>query len=409
MGGRRARARNFLEWPTMRARVVAAAHSFRRSAAPRAAPSSPGGRSRPSRRCACSSPWTSRSCCWRSGRGRSSSASRRRGARAWRWWRRGRGAVLELDGRAKFRNGLVTRTALGRPWRPTPRARAAAPPPPRSPTPSPTSSLAAAAPPLRDRRLRRPAARAAFLRRHANATPPASISAPIPPPPPPRCRRGSRARPDLRRRPPPHRPRRAELRTATLSSSTCRMRRTFTASTCGRAGSPTCPTRCGCWATAARRGSSSSTARRAPRYPWPTVATPAAPPAAIGASTGTLSWPAPSSSGRSSATTSTCIGGGAPLPWPATRSASASRRCSLPAARSRPPSPPTSASAATRTRPGGTFRPSTARATRRSRRGRACSSRMAERRAGWRRRRRPTASRLARRAWCCARIGARRE
>ena len=91
MGGRRARARNFLEWPTMRARVVAAAHSFRRSAAPRAAPSSPGGRSRPSRRCACSSPWTSRSCCWRSARGRSSSASRRRRVRAWRRRRGARG------------------------------------------------------------------------------------------------------------------------------------------------------------------------------------------------------------------------------------------------------------------------------------------------------------------------------
>ena len=279
----------------MRARVVAAAHSFRRSAAPRAAPSSPGGRSRPSRRCACSSPWTSRSCCWRSARGRSSSASRRRRSAGVEAAAARRRAVLEprhgevpqrFGHRGAARGGHGGRRRAAR--RRQHRLRALADASPTSSTRAPPRA------PLRDRRLRRPAARArGFLRRHANATPPASISAPI------RRRRrraaaaAPRARPDLRRRPPPHRPRRAAAaRAATLSSSTCRSkRRTFTASTCERAGSPSCPTRCGCWTTAARRGASSSTARRAPRYPWPT-----APTSRDWCELGTPSWPAPSSS-----------------------------------------------------------------------------------------------------------------
>ena len=384
----------------MRARVVAAARSFRRSAAPRAAPSSPGGRSRPSRRCACSSPWTSRSCCWRSARGRSSSASRR-GARAWTAAAR-RSAVLELRPREVPQQFEPPRWGA---WRPTPRrarrrhrlhrARRLLRPPPR-----PT-----AAPPLRDRRLDGPLAHA-FLRRHANATFAGLDLAPIPPPPR-RAAAAVRARAQIFA---------GDLRRTVLAAPQLRDCDALVidvseathvpASTCGCSGSPTCPTRCGCW-TVARGGSSSSTARRAPRYPWRTAATPAVLAAATGASIGMRSWRAPSSSARWSATTSTRIGGGAPLPWPATRSASASRRCSPPAARSlrrrrqrqhrrrRQPVRPLLFGGRLLER-------------RDERRGRACSSRMAARRAGWPPRRHPTAS-VWRASVVLGRIGAQRD
>ena len=201
----------------------------------------------------------------------------------------------------------------------------------------PPPRRATAAPPLRDRRLRRPAAAHAFLRLHANATSPASISAPIPPP---RCRRGSARGP------------RSSPATSAAPS------RRATARDCDALVFDVSEaTHVHGVDMRARRLADLPNALRLldgrgrrvivhgppwPRYPWRTDTRGRA--AAIGASTGTLSWRAVlvgpiECHDVDASAVRRYRGRDSP--------ASASRRCSLPAARSRPPSPPTSASAAT--------------------------------------------------------------